>query len=123
MYTILFLGLPVLGVWFFLRVRERMAVEKVPSPPEASLLAVFAAYGAVLLFAVSSVFDKWSGMHSIASVGLVFVGAPWLLVQGVVLHRHRARSPYHEAVSALSLAFPLVLGAFVWVVLALDKRP
>ena len=121
MYATLFLGLPVLGVWMFARLCDRMAAEDVPSRPVASLFVVFAAYGAVLLFAVSSAFRVWSGMHSVAMVGLLFVGVPWLLVQGVALHRQRALSPYHRAAAALSLGFPLILGALVGLAFALDR--
>ena len=111
MYALLFLGLPVVGVWLYLHLCSRMAAEGLGSRPVFSLFAVFAAYGAVLLFSVSAAFGVWSGMHSIAFVGLVVIGVPWLLVQGVRLRRRRGLSAYHRAVFALSLAFPLVFGA------------
>jgi hypothetical protein len=111
MYGLLFLGLPVLGVWLFAQLCQRMVAAGVTEPPFVSFFAVFAAYGAVVLFAVSAVFGEWSGMHSLTAVGLVAVGVPWLLVQGALLLRRRARSPYHGAAAVLSLAFPLALAA------------
>ena len=118
-YSTLFLGFPVLGVWLFRRVCARMAAAGVPEPPVVALFAVFAAYGAVLLFAVSTAFGYWSGMHSVAAVGLVAVGLPWLLVQGVVLWRRGRPSPYHRAAAALSLGFPAALGALFALVFTL----
>jgi hypothetical protein len=119
-YTLLFLGLPVAGVWLYWRVCRRMAAAGVASPPEVPLLAVFAAYGAALLFAVSSAFGFWSAMHSVAFVGLLFIGVPWLLVQGVLLRRSRGLSPYHRAAALLSLTFPLALGVVVGLAFLLD---
>jgi hypothetical protein len=55
--------------------------------------AAFAAHGAVLRFAVSSCCSgAWSAMRSLAALGLLFVGPPWLLVRGIALRRARARS-------------------------------
>ena len=113
LYTLLFLGLPVVGVWLYLHVCRRMEETGVPSPPVVPLFAVFAACGAALLFAVSSAFGFWSGMHSIAFAGVLFVGVPWLIVQGVRLRRRRDLSPYHRAAAALSLSFPLALGVVI----------
>lgn len=119
MYGLPFLGLPMLGVWLFSRLCQRMAAAGVPEPPVVSLFAVFAAYGVVLLFSVSALFGVWSGMHSLAAVGLVVVGVPWLLVQGLLLLRRRARSPYHRAAAVFSLALPLALAALYGLSLAL----
>jgi len=103
----------VAGVWLYQHVCRRMTDTGVPSPPAAQLFAVFAAYGAVLLFAVSAAFGFWSGMHSVAFVGVLFVGVPWLLTQGVRLRQRRNLSPYHRATVALSLGFPLAFGVFI----------
>lgn len=111
MYGLLFLGLPALGLWLFVRLCQRMAAGGVPEAPVAPLFAVFAAYGAIFLFGVSAAFGVWSGMHSLAALGLCVVALPWLLFQGVRLMRDRTRSPYHHAAAVLSLAFPLALGA------------
>ena len=121
MYALLFLGLPAVGVWLFARLCRRMAAAGVPAPPVVALFAVFAAYGAVLLFGVSEAFGVWSGMHSLAAVGLLVVGVPWLLIQGVVLARGRDRTPYHRAAAALSLAFPLTLAALYGLAVALER--
>jgi hypothetical protein len=120
MYAVLFLGLPVVGLALYVRVRRRMAAEGIADSPVIPLFLVFASYGAVLLFAVSEAFGVWSGMHSLAAVALVLVAAPWLLIQGILLLRDGAPTVYHRATAALSLAFPLVLAALAWVAL---RRP
>ena len=81
-YTILFLGLPVIGVLLYRQLLHAMSAAAIVEPPRVPLFFVFAAYGAVLLFVVSECFRVWSGMHSLAAVGLFVVGVPWLLVQG-----------------------------------------
>jgi len=110
----------VLGIWLFASLCEQMSAKGVPSRPVAPLFVVFAAYGMVLLFAVSSAFGVWSAMHSVALVGLLFVGVPWLLVQGLTLYRRRTLSPYHLTAVVLSLGFPLVLAALAGLAFALD---
>ena len=111
MYTALFVGLPVVGLMIFGVTMRAMAFHQLPSPPVIQMFAVFAAYGAVILFAVSSIYDMWSAMHSLAALVLIFIGTPWLLVQGVLLLKRGTPTRYHRSVAALSLAFPVVLVA------------
>jgi hypothetical protein len=111
-YGILFCGLPIAGSMVYVAVCIAMA-KAIELPPYASLFFVFAAYGAVLLFAVSAICDEWSGMHSIAAVGLVFIGVPCLLVQSFVLRTSWKRSAYHRVVIAAGACLPLAVGALI----------
>jgi len=118
LYGLLFCGLPVLGVFAYLMLCVRMAT-RLPSPPYFPFFFIFAAYGAVLLFAVSIVFRQWSGMHSIAAVGLLFVGMPWLIVQSIVVRKSWSQSWYNRVAIVSGACFPvaiaaLVLFAFAW---------
>ncbi len=119
-YTILFLGLPVIGVLLYCQLLRAMSAAAVAEPPRVPLFFVFAAYGAVLLFIVSECFRVWSGMHSLAAVGLFFVGVPWL-VQGFLWRRTWAISIYHRAIVALSFAFPVVLALLVAFAFAVER--
>ena len=110
-YPLLLLGVPVLGGLAFVGLVRRMRAAAVPEPPIVRLLAVFAAYGTLLLFAAAAAFDAWSAVHSLAAGLLLAVGAPWLTVQGLVTLVRGVASPYHRAVALLSLAFPAVLVA------------
>jgi hypothetical protein len=110
-FSIIFFGTILLGVALFLALSVRMA-RATASPPILQYLALFAAYGAAFLILVSEMFRVWSGMHSIATVGLLVVGVPWLLVQGVLLLRVREKSRYHQVAAALSFAFPVGLIGF-----------
>src|SRR4051812_450676 len=96
-YPILFLGLPVLGIAAYVGICIRMA-GATPSPPYAPLFFVFAGYGALLLFAVSIACAEWSGMHYVAAAGVIFVGAPWLVIQSAILRSTSSLSTYHRFV-------------------------
>ena len=108
-YTTLFLGLPLIGMVLYREILHAMSAACVALPPRVPLFFVFAAYGAVLLFIVSECCREWSGMHSLALVGLFVIGLPWLLVQGLLWRRTWAISVYHRATIVLSFAFPLAL--------------
>ncbi len=112
-YGVLFLGLPVIGIAVYVHLCRRMRAEAFGEPPFISLFTIFAAYGAILLFGVSEFFHKWSALHSITFAALLFVGIPWMLVQGWKLTRPPVRTPYHRSLAVLSFGFPLVLGGLI----------
>ena len=115
-YSVLFVGIPVLGIASYLSLVRHMLAAHVPSPPTIPLFCVFAAYDAVVLFGISELFRVWSGMHSLAAIGLVFVGLPWLIVQGFLLRRTSTLSVYHRVTVILSFAFPVALALLLaWV--------
>ena len=120
-YGILFLGLPVVGAFYYRKLLRAMSARAIAEPPGVPLFFVFAAYGAVLLFVVSECFRSWSGMHSFAAIGLFVVGMPWLLVQGFLWRRTWAFSVYHRAAIVLSFAFPLALALLVGFAFAVEQ--
>ena len=120
-YTVLFLGLPVVGVWFYYVLLRAMFTARVARPPIVPLFFVFAAYGAVLQFFVSEFCRVWSAMHSLALFGLLFVAVPGLFVQGLWWRRTWALSGYHRATIALSLAFPAALASLIGVSFATGR--
>ncbi len=119
-YVVLFLGLPVLGVMAFLRLRARM-VAAVESPPVVPFFLLFAAYGALLLYIVSAMFGMWSAMHALGIVVLVFLGVPYFFIQGAFLNRAESKSGYHRIAAMLSFAFPFTLGALIGLAMLLDS--
>ena len=118
LYGVLFCSLLLLGILAYVVLCVRMSA-CMQSPPYFPFFFVFAAYGAVSLFAVSTIFREWSGMHSIAAVGLIFVGTPWLLVQSIVIRRSWSRSRFDRVAILSGACFPaalaaLILFAFLW---------
>lgn len=109
MYPLLLVGVPVLGGLAFVALVRRMRARAVPEPPTVRLLAVFAAYGALLLFGLAAALDAWTAVHALAAGLLLAIGAPWLAAQGLVTLVRGAPTSYHRAVAALSLAFPALL--------------
>ena len=112
-YTVLFLGLPILGVAVFAALWVRMERDGIVDPPFGAFFAIFMGYGAVLLFVVSEIFHAWSAMHSLAFVGMLLVAMPWLVIQGELLRRSRQPSRYHRAAAHLSFGFPVAVAALL----------
>lgn len=109
MYVFLLFALPATCIVSYVWLRRRMARERVPTPPTGGLATVLATYGTLLFFGVSELLGAWSAMHMLAGAALIAVGAPWLLVQGILQVRAGTPTGYHRAVAALSLAFPFLL--------------
>lgn len=120
-YTILFLGLPIIGVLLYRELLHAMSIAGVVSPPKVPLFFIFAAYGTVLLFVVSECFRVWSGMHSLTLVGLFFIGVPLLFAQGFLWRRTWAVSAYHRATITLSFTFPVALVLLVAFAVAVER--
>jgi hypothetical protein len=117
LYTVLFLGLPVLGIALYAWLRWRMAATEVRAEPSVQLFAVFAAYGAMLLFGVSEAFGVWSFAHTLACAVLYFVAPVWLFMQGVLLYRLGVPTLYRRVTAGMSVGFPFVLALFTWLVI------
>ena len=80
-----------------------------PDDLRFAFLLVVIVYGGALAVVGSGVAGLWSGMHLVATVGLVVVGGPVLLVQALLLRSKRALAPGYEVVFWLSVAFPVGL--------------
>lgn len=112
----LLLVLPIIGVGAWLALRNKLITDNLSAPPTVPFFLLFGAYGALLLFAISEMFERWSAMHSIALFALVFVGIPFFTWQGFQLRRAgmatgAAYTRYHRVAAMLSLGFPLAVAA------------
>lgn len=88
--------LPLIGLFYFIRLRARIKKEKIKKAPILELLIIFTTYGGVLLVTLTALFWKWSGMASIGTFYLILV-AP--IVMGIISYRHRktkVNSYYHK---------------------------
>lgn len=88
--------LPLVGLFYFIRLRTRMKKEEIESAPVIELFIVFATYGGLLLVILTTFLWKWSGMASIGAFYLIFI-APVAL--GIIAYRHRKtkiNSKYHR---------------------------
>jgi hypothetical protein len=110
-YSLLFFGLPVLGVALFLSLVRPMARQRVPGAPGLPLFCCFAGYGAVLLFFVSDYFRVWSAGHSLAAFALFFIALPLLLFLGISWRSTWRVSLFHRAMLVLCFAFPLAIAS------------
>ena len=88
--------LPLIGLFYFIRLRARMKKEEIQNAPIIDLFTIFATYGGLLLIVLTPLIWKWSGMASLGAFYLIFV-AP--IAMGVISYRHRKtklNSQYHK---------------------------
>ena len=121
-YSILFLGLPVVGIAAYIAVVWHMRVTNVAEPPAFALFTIFAAYGAVLLFWVSWIFGAYSAMHAATLVALCFGGLLFFSWQSYRLRPLVSRSRFHAASYQLSRWYPLAFASIFVVAALVDLR-
>lgn len=88
--------LPLIGLFYFIRLRTRMRKENIQNAPIIELFIIFATYGGLLLVILTTLLWKWSGMASLGSFYLI-LGAP--IAMGIIAYRHRKTkkdSKYHK---------------------------
>jgi len=88
--------LPLIGLFYFIRLRTRMKKEEIQNAPIIELFIIFATYGGLLLVVLTTLLWKWSGMASLGSFYLI-LGAP--IAMGTIAYRHRKikkDSKYHK---------------------------
>ena len=88
--------LPLIGLFYFIRLRTRMKKEEIQNAPIIELFIIFATYGGLLLVVLTTLLWKWSGMASLGSFYLILV-AP--IAMGIIAYRHRKTkkdSKYHK---------------------------
>lgn len=90
------LFLPLIGLFYFIRLRAKMKKEEIQNAPIIELFIIFATYGGLLLVILTTLLWKWSGMASLGSFYLI-LGAP--IAMGIIAYRHRKSkkdSKYHK---------------------------
>ncbi len=90
------LFLPLIGLFYFIRLIARMKKEEIQNAPIIELFIIFATYGGLLLVILTTFLWKWSGMASLGSFYLI-LGAP--VAMGIIAYRHRKTkkdSKYHK---------------------------
>lgn len=88
--------LPLIGLYYFVRLRTRMKKEEIQNAPIIELFIIFATYGGLLLVTLTTLFWQWSGMVSLGTFYLI-LGAP--IAMGIISYRHRKNkitSKYHK---------------------------
>ena len=86
-----------------------MDSDSAPDDLRFAFLLVAIVYGVALAVVGSSIAGLWSGLHLVATLGLLVVGGPVLLVQALLLRSKRSLAPGYNLVFWLSLGFPVGL--------------
>ncbi len=88
--------LPIVGILYFIHLRNRMKKEEVKNALIIDLFIIFATYGGLLLVSLTAIFWKWSGLASLGTFYLI-IGAP--VAMGIISYRNRKTkkdSKYHK---------------------------
>ena len=88
--------LPLIGLFYFIRLRTRMKKEEIQNAPIIEMFIIFATYGGLLLVTLTTLIWKWSGMASLGTFYLI-LGAP--VAMGIIAYRHRKTkkdTKYHK---------------------------
>ncbi|MNJ90749.1 hypothetical protein D3C87_83860 [compost metagenome] len=105
--------LPILGLLYFVHLRDKMVQSGIPKPPVFELLLVFAIYGILLITLLTGLFFEWSAAAFLGTFFSVFI-AP--ILQVLIYVRLKMISPassYHLTLQKAALyyfiAFPISL--------------
>ena len=69
---------PLIGLLLFIKIKNKMTIERIISPPLFELLMIFVTYGGLLLVVITSFLWEWSGMASLGVFYLI-LGAPFIM--------------------------------------------
>ena len=97
--------IPIIGILFFLKLKNKMKEESIPNAPIIELFLIFTTYGGLLLVFLTALFWKWSGMASLGTFYLILV-AP--IIMGVVSYRarkYKIESKYYTLVYKLGFCY------------------
>jgi hypothetical protein len=117
---IIHLVVPLIGIYYFIKIVKRMKVEQLENPSFKELFLIFATYGGLLLVTLTTLFWKWSGMASLGIFYLILI-AP--IIMGVIAFRNSKKqneSIYHKWIYRVSLLYfliaPIIIGGLFFVI-------
>jgi hypothetical protein len=97
--------LPLIGLFYFIRLIKRMKKEEIQNAPIIELFIIFASYGGLLLVTLTALFWKWSGLTSLGTFYLI-LGAP--IAMAIISYKHRKTkktSKYHKWTYLLGILY------------------
>ena len=117
--------LPLIGLFYFIRLSKRMKKEEIQNAPIIELFLIFATYGGLLLVTLTALFWKWSGLASLGTFYLI-LGAP--IAMGIISYKHRKTkktSKYHKWTYLLGILYyaiaPVIFVILYFVIENLEK--
>jgi hypothetical protein len=121
-FGIIHLVVPLIGLFFFFRLKWNMKKEKIQNPPVIELLSIFVTYGGLIMVVLTTLFWQWSGAASLGMFYLV-LGAP--IVMGAIaygLYRIKEESKYHKWIYNLALLYYAIAPITILILFAIDKH-
>ena len=117
---LIYIFIPLIVLWYYVRLVEKMKTEMVESPPRFSLLLVLMSYVMILSVNLSPLCVNPSYEYVIIIVCYCYLIAPIILFMiAVVNHGKRYYSRFHSGVYKASLIYILIIpmSVVVWLCL------
>jgi len=102
------LVVPLLGLFIYKSLIEKMRIENVEEAPELEYFFIFVTYGGWLMVVLTSLFWYWSGMASIGVVFLIVISPVLLFINTIALFLIRNFSKYHSYAFWASLSYVVI---------------
>lgn len=106
---------PIIGLLYFLRLRNQMIQSQITNPPVLELFLVFAIYGVLLILLLTALFWEWSAAALLGTLFSIFIAPILMAFISVRLKMAKPSTSYHLALQKAAvyyfIAFPI--GIFV----------
>lgn len=94
--TLIYLALPISGLFLFGLLVLKMYNQKISNKPIAELFIVFLSYGGLLIFLLSFLFWHWSTLALIRLLYLVFIAPILHIIIIIYLRKEVKNSVFHK---------------------------
>lgn len=118
----IYLVIPIIGMLYFIYLRDKMIKEEIPNPPVIELLLVFAIYGILLLTILTALFWEWSAFASLGVVFIVLIAPILMAFISIRLRINKGLSKYHLAIQNASLYYFLIFPVSLFFLFWLGKK-
>lgn len=120
--TCIYFLIPIIGLLYFIHLRDKMVKAQVTNPPVIELLLVFAIYGVLLIIILTAFFWEWSAPASLGVIFIVFIAPILMAFISVRLQTNKGLSKYHLAIQNAALYYFLIFPVSLFILFWLGKN-
>jgi hypothetical protein len=120
--TFIYFATPIIGMLYFVHLRDKMIKAQIKNPPVIELLLVLAIYGILLILILTALFWEWSGFASLGVIFIVFVAPILMAFISVRLQMEKSSTNYHLALQRAALYYFLIFPVSLFLLFWLGKN-